>query len=90
MKEYHKAIEMYDKGLEIEPNNVDCTRGKQKVMMAINTGSSQGGKDEEERLKHAFADPEVQMTLQDPRIQQVLKDMKEGNQKSAMEAMMKD
>ena len=38
---------MYDKGLEIEPNNQDCMRGKQKVMMAINMGSTQGGQDEE-------------------------------------------
>ncbi len=35
-------------------------------------------------------DPEIRNTMADPRIRQVLKDMEEGNQQAAMDAMMKD
>lgn len=37
-----------------------------------------GGQNDEERVRHAMADPEIQMLLKDPRIQQVLKDMQEN------------
>jgi len=35
MKEYHKALEAFDKGLKIDPTNKDCMEGKQKTMMTI-------------------------------------------------------
>ncbi len=70
MKEYHKALECYDKGLTIEPDSQDLIQGKQKTMMAISTGAYSGGDDEnnEERVRHAMADPEIQLLLQDPRV----------------------
>ena len=27
MKEYHKALESYEKGLKIDPNNAECREG---------------------------------------------------------------
>ena len=54
--------------------------------MAINCSDSQ---DDEERVKRAYADPEIQRLVQDPRIQQLFKDLKE-NPQCANEAIMKD
>jgi stress-induced-phosphoprotein 1 len=59
MKEYHKALATYDKGLSMEPDNKDCREGKQKTMMAIQSGAFSGGQNDEERFRHAMADPEI-------------------------------
>ena len=34
-KEYHKAMESYKKGLEIDPNNATCKEGLKKVTQQI-------------------------------------------------------
>lgn len=67
MKEYHKAMEAFDKGLKIDPDNKECKEGKIKTTMAISSGAY-GGQNDEERVRHAMADPEIQMLLRDPRI----------------------
>ena len=79
MKEYHKAQESYKKGLMLDPENSACKEGLQKVMMAISYGR-QNMTDEEkkEQAAHAMADPEIQGILQDPVMQQVLKDLQEN------------
>ena len=62
MKEFHKAMESYQKGLAIEPNNRLCTEGMQKTVLEINKGSSQMSEDEQrERAAHGMADPEIQV-----------------------------
>lgn len=78
MKEYHKALEAYDKGLSIDPNNTELTQGKQKVMMAISQGAGGSGADDQERMAHAMADPEIQQLIKDYRVQQLLKEMQEN------------
>lgn len=79
MKEYHKAQESYKKGLMLDAENSACKEGLQKVMMAISYGR-QNMTDEEkkEQAAHAMADPEIQGILQDPVMQQVLKDLQEN------------
>ena len=47
-------------------------------MMTIQMGAYGSDKPDEERVRHAMADPEIQMLLKDPRISQVLKDMQEN------------
>jgi stress-induced-phosphoprotein 1 len=49
-------------------------------MMAIQTGAYAGAdkQSDEERLRHAAADPEIQLLMRDPRIQQLLKDLQEN------------
>ena len=37
MKEYHKAMESYKKGLELDSTNAACKEGLRKVNAAINT-----------------------------------------------------
>ena len=77
MKEYHKALEAYDKGLKIDPENAELKTGKQKVLAAVSSGVS-GGEDDEERMRHAMADPEIQALIKDYRVQQLLKEMNEN------------
>lgn len=78
MKEFHKALQAFDQGLKLDPNSKDCIEGKQKTMMAIQMGAYGGDKPDEERVRHAMADPEIQLLLRDPRITQVLKDLQEN------------
>jgi len=87
MKEYHKAIAAYDNGLKIEPDNVDLKTGKMKTMMAIQSGATDGQTDEE-RLRHAMADPEIQGLMRDPRVIQVLKELQENP--AAAQATLRD
>ena len=79
MKEYHKALEAYQKAMKLEPENNEAKEGYYKVMGMVNTTSEQP---DEERIRHAMADPEIQNILRDPTINQVLKDMQENPQAS--------
>lgn len=86
MKELHKAMDTYEKGLKLFPEDKELKDGYYKVVNMINNG---GDQDQEERVKHAYADPEIQRLLVDPRIQQLFKDLKE-NPRAANDAIMKD
>lgn len=87
MKEYHKALESYKKGLELDPDNKACKEGYQKVQVQINYGRSNMTESEKkEQAAHAMADPEIQNILQDPVMQQILKDFGE-NPNAAQQAM---
>jgi len=87
MKENHKAMESYRKGLNIDPNNIPCKQGLQKVTAMVNIGAATMSEEErKERAEHALADPEIQMILQDPIIRQILQDFNE-NPNAAQEAM---
>merc|ERR1712038_1086516 len=87
MKENHKAMESYRKGLAIDPNNATCREGLQKVASMVNAGSANMTEDErKERAAHAMADPEIQNILTDPIINQILKDFNE-NPNAAQAAM---
>jgi stress-induced-phosphoprotein 1 len=87
MKENHKAMDSYKKGLALDPTNSACKEGLRKVSIMINAGSANISEEEKrERAEHAMADPEIQNILRDPIIQQVLQDF-QTNQKAANEAM---
>lgn len=87
MKENHRAMESYKKGLEIEPENVACIGGLRKVTNMVNNGNANMTEEErKERSAHAMADPEIQAILQDPIINQILKDFQE-NPSAANQAM---
>ena len=86
-KENHKALESYRKGLELDPTNSACRDGLRKVTAMINYGSSTMTEEEKlERARHGMADPEIQNILQDPVIQQILRDFNE-NPQAANQAM---
>jgi stress-induced-phosphoprotein 1 len=83
----HKAVESYKRGLEIEPTNTACKEGLRKVTSLINYASSTMTEEEKmERARHGMADPEIQAILQDPVIQQILRDFNE-NPNAANQAM---
>lgn len=87
MKENHKALESYKKGLELDPVNTICRDGLRKVTSMINQGQANMTEEErKERAAHAMADPEIQSILQDPVINQVLRDFNE-NPNAANQAM---
>ena len=87
MKENHKALESYKTGLELDSTNTACKEGLRKVTAMINYGASQMTEDEKaERARHGMADPEIQSILQDPIIQQILRDFNE-NPQAANKAM---
>ena len=84
MKRYHKAMTSYEKSLKMFPNDAELKEGYYKCVAKINEGG-----DDEERLKQTMNDPEIQSLIVDPRVQQLLKDLKE-NPKSANEKIVKD
>lgn len=76
MKEYHKATESFEKGLKIDPENAECKDGLRKTKEAIMVGNyTETKEDQQERLKHAMADPEIQQILKDPQIHNLLQDI---------------
>ena len=84
MKENHKAMDSYRKGLSIEPDNTACKEGLRKVNSMI--GASMTDDERKERAAHAMADPEIQAILQDPVMRQILTDFAE-NPADARKAM---
>ena len=38
-KEFHKAMEAFEKGMQLDPDNRECKDGYQKTLMMINTQS---------------------------------------------------
>ncbi|GJQ15201.1 hypothetical protein GpartN1_g6992.t1 [Galdieria partita] len=73
MKEYHKSLDAYQKGLQVDPNNSELKEGLQKTLSAI-AEQQRSEKPDEEQIKHAMADPEIQKILMDPVLQNVLQE----------------
>jgi stress-induced-phosphoprotein 1 len=73
-KDYAKAIEVYERGLKLEPENKELKDGLNAVLEAFNR--QQNSAPDEESIKRAMQDPEVQGILSDPVMQQILNDMK--------------
>lgn len=87
MKENHKALESYKAGLALDSTNATCREGLRKVTAMINYGAANMTEEEkQERARHGMADPEIQSILQDPMIQQILRDFNE-NPQAANQAM---
>jgi len=87
MKEYNKALKSYEQGLKLDPTNEECQKGRDQVIFKINESSK--GEVDEEQIRHAMADPEIQAILKDPQINIILKQMQE-DPKSANDAINKD
>lgn len=72
MKEYHKALTTYEKGLKLAPDNQELKDLLAKTRSAAYMGGGDAG-EQEERAKHAMADPEIQKILRTPEVQNALK-----------------
>jgi stress-induced-phosphoprotein 1 len=86
MKEFHKSMEAFEQGLKLDPNDAKCKEGFHKTLAEINSSSQ--GQPDEERMRHAMADPEIQSILRDPQMQNILRDLGEG--KSEAQSYMSD
>jgi len=87
MKENHKALESYKAGLSLDSTSGTCRDGLRKVTAMINYGNANmTDAEKRERASHGMADPEIQSILQDPVIQQILRDFNE-NPTAANQAM---
>jgi len=84
LKENHKAMESYRKGLSIDSGNAACKEGLRKVTATM--GSAMSEEEQKERAAHAMADPEIQAILSDPIIRSILNDFNE-NPSAAQKAM---
>lgn len=77
MKEYNKALQAYDKGLQLDPANEECKNGKEQVIMKVSQ-TTRSGEVDEEQIRHAMADPEIQQILNDPQIKMFLQTLQEN------------
>jgi stress-induced-phosphoprotein 1 len=86
-KEYHKAMDSYKQGLDLDPENAACKEGLLKTTQQINYGRANMTEEQKkEQAAHAMADPEIQSILSDPVVQQVLRDFGE-NPTAAQDAL---
>jgi len=60
MKEYHKAMHAFEEGLKIDPNSAELREAHQKTLNTINSTAHASSGNDEERMRHAMADPEIQ------------------------------
>ena len=88
MKEYGKAMESFQKGLAFEPENQQFKDGVLKTQSKLMSSHSETKEEQEERSRHAMADPEIQAILKDPNIMNVIRNLQERpNDKEAMRAL---
>ena len=80
MKEYNKAMETYQLGLQKDPENQELKDGLSRCIQKINMGNAGmlSEQEQKERQAHAMADPEIQQILSDPIMRQVLQDFSEN------------
>lgn len=85
MKEYHKCLTVYEKGLKLAPNNKELRQGLMKTQMKIQQQQNSGEVDQAQ-VEQAMKDPEIQQILSDPQMNTLLKQMQE-DPKFAAQAM---
>ena len=62
LKQYHKALETYEKGLAVDSTASELVQGKQQTMQAINQENNSGEVDPA-RAREAMKDPEIQVGI---------------------------
>ncbi|EMS56336.1 Heat shock protein STI [Triticum urartu] len=80
MKEYEKAMETYQAGLKLDPNNQELLDGIRRCVEQINKANRGdiSQEDLQEKQSKAMQDPEIQNILTDPIMRQVLMDFQEN------------
>eukprot|EP00823_Brevimastigomonas_motovehiculus_P004067 TRINITY_DN2606_c0_g1_i1.p1 TRINITY_DN2606_c0_g1~~TRINITY_DN2606_c0_g1_i1.p1 ORF type:complete len:599 (+),score=141.84 TRINITY_DN2606_c0_g1_i1:39-1799(+) len=74
LKQYHKALDTFSKGLIIDSKNAELIEAKRDTQRAIAEAMSSGQSDPE-RVKEAMKDPEIRDILRDPLMNKILSDM---------------
>jgi stress-induced-phosphoprotein 1 len=85
-KELHKAMDAYNRILELEPGNEEAKAGLDNVVAQVNAQAQGGGAVDKERQQRAMADPEIQQILGDPQMRSILNEM-QTDPKKAQAAM---
>ncbi|CAH0775335.1 unnamed protein product [Bemisia tabaci] len=68
MQQHGKALDAYQKALELDPSNAEALDGYRQCTVAVNSNP-------EEVKKRAMSDPEVQAILQDPAMRIIINQM---------------
>ncbi|KAM8834908.1 stress-induced-phosphoprotein 1 [Synchiropus picturatus] len=76
MKDYSKAMDVYQKALELDSNSKEATEGLQRCMVS----QAMRNDSPEEVKKRAMADPEVQQIMSDPAMRMILEQMQKDPQ----------
>ncbi len=69
LKEYQKCLQVYEKALELEPDNAEVAAALREVVALINARSHS---DPESAARTVAQDPALRAILEDPLMQQVL------------------
>uniref|UniRef100_A0A7N6BZT7 Stress-induced-phosphoprotein 1 n=1 Tax=Anabas testudineus TaxID=64144 RepID=A0A7N6BZT7_ANATE len=76
MKDYSKAMDAYQKALELDSSSKEATEGLQRCMVS----QAMRNDSPEEVKKRAMADPEVQQIMSDPAMRMILEQMQKDPQ----------
>uniref|UniRef100_A0A8C1MKD3 Stress-induced-phosphoprotein 1 n=1 Tax=Cyprinus carpio TaxID=7962 RepID=A0A8C1MKD3_CYPCA len=76
MKEFSKAMDVYQKALELDSNSKEATEGLQRCMVS----QAMRNDSPEEVKRRAMADPEVQQIMSDPAMRMILEQMQKDPQ----------
>lgn len=83
LKEPIKAMKDFESGLKLDPQNAGCMEGMRKCQ-----ASMYGGQRDEQTIANSMKDPEIQQILNDPVINNVLRDLQ--NNPAAGQQALKD
>uniref|UniRef100_A0A8C9Z689 Stress-induced-phosphoprotein 1 n=1 Tax=Sander lucioperca TaxID=283035 RepID=A0A8C9Z689_SANLU len=76
MKDYSKAMDVYQKALELDSSSKEATEGLQRCMI----NQTMRNDSPEEVKKRAMCDPEVQQIMSDPAMRMILEQMQKDPQ----------
>uniref|UniRef100_A0A671M8R9 Stress-induced-phosphoprotein 1 n=1 Tax=Sinocyclocheilus anshuiensis TaxID=1608454 RepID=A0A671M8R9_9TELE len=76
MKDFSKAMDVYQKALELDSNSKEATEGLQRCMVS----QAMRNDSPEEVKRRAMADPEVQQIMSDPAMRMILEQMQKDPQ----------
>ncbi|XP_056267578.1 stress-induced-phosphoprotein 1 [Pseudoliparis swirei] len=76
MKDYTKAVDMYQKALELDSSSKEATEGIQRCMVS----QTMRNDTPEEVKQRAMSDPEVQQIMSDPAMRMILEQMQKDPQ----------
>merc|ERR1719198_497345 len=81
LKEFHKAIDAYNKILELDPENAEAKQQIEHVLWQVNQ-QNQSGEVDKDRQARAMADPEIQAILGDAQMRSILSEMQTDPKKA--------
>lgn len=75
LKQFPQALKTYEAGLQVDPSSTELRDGADRVMQLVT--QKQGEKVDEDQVREATKDPEIQAILRDPVMMNVIRDLQE-------------